>query len=390
VRGDRSTVTETDRSEDRVRLLGLWSARTIFVLEVAYVAVFVAGFASIGNTSRPLPDPYLGIAEGIILVMAPILVALMLAINAQAPQRAKPYTQVALGWMMAAAAFTTVVHFVELTVARHIHPASVPGYDRIFDFKWPSTFYAIDIAAWDVFFALAVLFAVPAFARRGDSLLVRRGLIATGSLSLIGLIGPFANALGWRTIGILGYTVVFALTCIPLSRVFKDDKLIQRRSPERIGVGSDITTAHCVGSMDQPSPRSRHGSPCRVTTPGPDGTQNIGPQRPIRDSRPSGIWARFGGAFPDGRRLCRPCRSRLRTAQVLSARCANPACCRRACPRAAIGASTCQRIIGGMDIDVPCHAARVRRNTGCLGNSAAIRSSDASGAASKYGRVTGT
>ena len=95
--------------------------------------------------------------------------------------------------MIAAAAFTTVVHVVQLTVARHIDPATFPGYARIFDWRWPSTFYAIDIVAWDVFF---------------------------GSLCLIGLVGPFANVIGLRTIGILGYTVVFGLTCLPLSRAF--------------------------------------------------------------------------------------------------------------------------------------------------------------------------
>jgi hypothetical protein len=36
-----------------MRMLGAWSARAIFLIEVAYVAVFVAGFASIRNTSDP-------------------------------------------------------------------------------------------------------------------------------------------------------------------------------------------------------------------------------------------------------------------------------------------------------------------------------------------------
>lgn len=214
---------KSERSDVRLRLAGMWSARAIVVLELVYIAVFVAGFASLGNTSKPLPDPYLAIAEVLILVMAPTMVMLMLAIHHVAPREAKPYTLIALGWMVAAAAFTMVVHFVELTVARHINPATFSGYGWIFGFRWPSTFYAIDIVAWDVFFALALLFAVPAFAHRSDAKRVRQGLIASGSLSLIGLIGPFANALGWRTIGILGYTVVFGLTCIPLSRAFKVD-----------------------------------------------------------------------------------------------------------------------------------------------------------------------
>jgi hypothetical protein len=204
----------------RIRDVGTWSARALVLLEFCYIAVFVAGFASIGTTSAPLPDPYLAIAEALILVMAPILVLLMLAIHECAPLRAKPYTRIAVGWMLATAAFTSVVHFVELVVARHVDAATFPGYAYVFGFKWPSAFYAIDIAAWDIFFGLALLFAVPAFNVHSMKS-VRRGLLLSGSLCLIGLIGPFTNALAWRTIGILGYTIVFALVCIPLSRAFR-------------------------------------------------------------------------------------------------------------------------------------------------------------------------
>jgi hypothetical protein len=211
---------EGNPSSKHVRMVGAWSARTIFLIEVVYVAVFVTGFASIGNTSDPLPDPYLAIGEILILVMAPIMVCMMLAIHQCASKQAKPFTHVALGWMLTAAAVTTVVHFVQLTVARHIDPATFPGYARIFGWQWPSTFYAIDIVAWDVFFGLALLFAVPAFAHRRDAMLVRRGFIISGSLCLIGLVGPFANVIALRTIGIVGYTVVFGLTCLPLSRTF--------------------------------------------------------------------------------------------------------------------------------------------------------------------------
>jgi hypothetical protein len=212
-----------DSSANRMRTIGAWSARALCLIEAVYVVVFVIGFASLGNIRDPLPDPYLAIGEVLILVMAPIMVALMLAIHQCAPKQAKPFTQVALGWMVAAAAFTTVVHFVELTVARRIDPATFPGYARVFGWEWPSTFYAIDIVAWDVFFGLSLLFAVPAFAHRSSATFIRRGLIASGSMCLIGLIGPFANAIAWREIGILGYTIVFGLTCVPLSRAFKMD-----------------------------------------------------------------------------------------------------------------------------------------------------------------------
>jgi hypothetical protein len=41
-----------------------------------------------------------------------------------------------------------------------------------------------------------------------------------------GLVGPFANVLGLRAIGIFGYTIVFALTCLPLSRAFVSTRRI--------------------------------------------------------------------------------------------------------------------------------------------------------------------
>ena len=159
--------------------------------------------------------------------------------------------------MLAAAAFTSVVHFVGLTVARHIDPATFPGYARIFGWQWPSTFYAIDIVAWDVFFGLSLLFAVPAFAHRRDATLVRRGLILSGSLCLIGLIGPFANALGWRTIGILGYTVVFGLTCLPLSRTFKVD------TSRRLSFADASPSAGHANPDDGAAPRHGGGSGTR-------------------------------------------------------------------------------------------------------------------------------
>jgi hypothetical protein len=59
---------------DRICMIGAWSARAMLVLIAAYVVVFVVGFASVGNLNKPLPDPYLAIAEVLILVMAAIMV----------------------------------------------------------------------------------------------------------------------------------------------------------------------------------------------------------------------------------------------------------------------------------------------------------------------------
>jgi hypothetical protein len=204
---------------ERDRRIGVWSGRAIFILAIPYAATFVAGFASVGNLRDPLPDPYLAIGEVLIILMAPAMVMLMVAVHTCAPLRTRTFSMTALGWMLIVAALTMTVHFVELTVVRHIQPDTVPGFARLFDFEWPSMLYAIDIAAWDLFLGLSLLFAAAAFANQRYRA-ARRGLLLSGSLCLVGLVGPAINVLAWRGIGIFGYAVVFPITCLALSRAF--------------------------------------------------------------------------------------------------------------------------------------------------------------------------
>ena len=201
------------------RLLGTWSARAIAALSVPYAITMVLGFSSMGNLRDPLPDPYLAVAEVLILLMAPCMVTLMIAVHACAALRLRAFSLTALGWMLMLAGVTMTVHFVELTFVRRINPAEVPGFDRLLDFQWPSLLYAADIAAWDLFLGLALLFAAPVFTGARYRW-ARRGLLTSGALCLLGLVGPAFNALAWRGIGIFGYAVVFPVTCLALSRAF--------------------------------------------------------------------------------------------------------------------------------------------------------------------------
>jgi hypothetical protein len=170
--------------------------------------------------------------------MAPIMVTLMVAVHACAPRRARTFSLTALGWMLVVATLTMTVHFVELTVGRRIDPAAVPGFPRLFDFAWPSTLYAIDIAAWDLFLGLSLLFAAAVFANRRHAV-ARRGLLLSGSLCLAGLVGPAINDLAWRGIGIFGYAVVFPLTCLALSRAFASAPSTDASLPEDSAVRTE-------------------------------------------------------------------------------------------------------------------------------------------------------
>jgi len=201
------------------RLLGRWSARVIATLSVPYAITMLLGFGSMGNLRDPLPDPYLGVAEALIILMAPFMVTLIIAVHACAPVRLRALSLTAVGWMMMLAALTMTVHFVELTFVRRINPAELPGFDRLLNFQWPSLLYATDIVAWDLFLGLALLFTAPVFTGARYRW-PRRGLLVSGALCLLGLVGPIFNVLAWRGIGIFGYAVVFPVTCLTLSRAF--------------------------------------------------------------------------------------------------------------------------------------------------------------------------
>lgn len=205
-------------SRDELRI-GIWSARMIVVVNVAYAVVMVAGFASLGNLRDPLPDPYLAIAELMILVLAPVMVTLMAVVHVCAPVRGRLFSLMAFGWMLLAAGLTMMVHVVELTVARRIDPGSVPGFPRLFDFAWPSMLYSVDVVAWDLLLGLSLLCAAAVFTGARYTL-VRRGFLLSGAMCLVGLLGPATDVIAWRAIGIAGYVVVFPLTCIALVRVF--------------------------------------------------------------------------------------------------------------------------------------------------------------------------
>ena len=206
---------------ESVRRLGVWLARTSFGIGVAYVISFIVGFASMGDLSKPLTDPYLAIAEILIVFLAPVLVLLMVVVHQCAPERVRIYSTTAVGWTVLAAGFTITVHLVELMAVRRIPSRGFQDFQNLFGWHWPSVFYAIDIVAWDVFFGLALLFAATVFhASRHRA--ARNGLLLAGALSLLGLVGPAINHIAWRELGILGYAIVFPITCLVLSRAFKD------------------------------------------------------------------------------------------------------------------------------------------------------------------------
>jgi hypothetical protein len=90
-----------------------------------------------------------------------------------------------------------------------------------FAFTWPSVFYALDILAWDIFFALAMLFAAPVFTGGRLETWIRRLMTASGILSLAGLIGVPLADMQVRLIGVVGYAALPPLIFLLVALLFR-------------------------------------------------------------------------------------------------------------------------------------------------------------------------
>jgi hypothetical protein len=194
-----------------------------FILFVVYDLIVITGIV---RGQGDLEEPYLTIAEVMTIVSAPLLILFMAAIHECAPKSAKVYSLTALGWMVLLAGSTIMVHSVNLTLWRQISDQQKMDYVRFLGWEWPSMLYAIELVAWHLFFGLSMFFAGFVFTGAGKEKIVKRGLIITGMLCVLGLIGPLTGILTWRMIGIFGYGILFPVLCVYIGNVFKHAPVI--------------------------------------------------------------------------------------------------------------------------------------------------------------------
>ncbi len=202
------------------RAIGRAAAWAVFFLLVVYAVTTGLGFLSLKSPQDPIGDPFFSIMELLIVLIAPLMVVSMVAVHAYAPVEVKGYSLTALVFMILLAGITSSVHFVMLTVSRQIEATGLTWVPLFLSFKWPSVIYTLDILAWDWFFALSMLFAAPVFKGGRLELTVRMLMIASGVLSLAGLIGVPLADMQVRNIGIIGYAVVALVVFLLLGIVF--------------------------------------------------------------------------------------------------------------------------------------------------------------------------
>jgi uncharacterized membrane protein len=202
------------------RAIGRAAAWLVFLLGLVYAVTTVLGFLSLKSPQDPIGDPYFSIMELLIVLMAPLMVVVMVAVHAYASPEVKAYSFTALIFTILQAGITSSVHFVILTVSRQIEATGLIWAPLFFSFKWPSVAYTLDILAWDWFFALSMLFAAPVFKAGSLETKVRILMIITGILSLVGLIGVPLADMQVRNIGIVGYAGVTPVVFLLLGIIF--------------------------------------------------------------------------------------------------------------------------------------------------------------------------
>jgi hypothetical protein len=202
------------------RSLGIFSAAATVVLVVAYAVTLAVGLVTLSSPRQPIGDPMFTILEVLIIAMMPAMVALMVAVHAWAPTRAKTLSLISVVFMGLLAGLTCSVHFVILTLSRQPEFAGQPWVPLVLSFEWPSVAYALDILGWDFFFALSMLFAAPVF--RGSRLAawIRGLMIVSGMLALAGLSGVVVGDMQLRNIGLVGYVGVFLVVAALMAVLF--------------------------------------------------------------------------------------------------------------------------------------------------------------------------
>ena len=206
------------------RLFGIATGIGTVLLSVFYVAVLAVGLATLAAPDAPIADPWFTAMEILILLLMPFMTGFMVAVHGFAPPARRVFSLMALVFMAMVAMLTSIVHFAILTLARL---PDFAGWELVFAFRWPSVVYALDILAWDVFFAVSMFCAAPVFPGGGLRRAIRLALLASGILSLAGLAGVAVGDMQLRNIGIIGYVGVFpvavALTVVLFARMRREE-----------------------------------------------------------------------------------------------------------------------------------------------------------------------
>jgi len=204
--------------------IGKFSCRTVFVLGVTYAVTTLLGFLSLKSPQDPIGNPYFTIMEILTILIATFMAISMVAVHYYASPADKIYSLPSVIFMSLMAGITSSVHFVILAINQQGQADQIVNFPLLFSFKWLSAAYALDILAWDWFFALSFLFASFIFRTGRKEKFIRTLMIISGLLSLVGLMGVPLDNVQVRNIGIIGYAIIAPVVFLLIGNVLGQTK----------------------------------------------------------------------------------------------------------------------------------------------------------------------
>jgi hypothetical protein len=185
--------------------LAHYSGLGVIGLHLAYAAATIGGFLTLESPRHPIADPWFAMMEVLIIALGPpVLVFLVALSEVEAARRS---------WILAAAILTGIafalsasLHAVLLGIGRS---HTLVAKEGMLAFTWPSVAYAVDILAWDWFFACALLCAGMGLKDAPAMRYASQTFLLAGLIALAGLLGPALSSMAVRNLGIVGYAGLF-------------------------------------------------------------------------------------------------------------------------------------------------------------------------------------
>jgi hypothetical protein len=216
-----STTAVPSPTSDSIRRFTFWAAIGVVVLSASYFVPLVMGFITLPSPDVAFIEPWFSMMEVLILLMAPVIVALTIGIHYTTSAGRRPFTLAAVVFMGVSGGITSGVHFTVLTLSHRPDFVHLPWLNSMLRFQWPSVTYDLDILAWDVFFPLSVLCLAVAFGGSRLRSAIRVLLLVSGALAIGGLVGVALDDMNVRNIGIVGYAVVYPIAAVLMIRAFR-------------------------------------------------------------------------------------------------------------------------------------------------------------------------
>lgn len=176
------------------------------MLHVIYAVLLIAGLATLQSAADPIADPWFAAMEVLIVLLAAPAILFTCALGPIAGQKGRVWIAAAVAFMTMTFALSASLHAILLTIGRD-HP--LVGKDGLLAFTWPSAAYAVDILAWDAFFAMGLICCAVALHGVARMAWASRAFLLAGAIALVGLVGPVSDSMALRNVGIFGYAVIF-------------------------------------------------------------------------------------------------------------------------------------------------------------------------------------